>query len=196
MPPILIADAGPIVAFIASNQWELLLDVVKRTHAQPMLIPHQVDQEIARVLRNKKGAAALGRYVWVKKQSNQVRILPEISVGTGDPTVFTVAAGLLDTLPNSITERTRDAGEAFAVAHAAVMRKSGLSVDVYLDDSGGRSMAAKYQVPCVDTYLVLQYAIDFGLIVSKPELRRIYEALAKHLHMLSIYASGLLRQVH
>ncbi len=188
---LLVADASPIVAFVAADLVDFLLDAVESAYKKPLLLPHQVDVEVGRVLRG-IGPKHAARYAWARDSGGRLCVLAEQAVGVGDPHVSQLAYALLDTVPGSVNEKTKNAGEAFTVAHAASMRRKDATADVLIDDGDGRRMAKKLNVPCVDTYWVFQTAVDLNLIGSKADLRKKYAAVSTYLYLNSFESTGLL----
>ncbi len=186
--PILLADAGPIVGFTAGNQHHMLLHVIQRTHGS-IQVPHHVDGEITRATRSKSRRAE-SNYQWMKAQGH-VTVLPEQGIGIGDAKVVRIAATLIDQQPASMHSRTRDLGEAFTVAHAAVMAKVGPAPEVLIDDRGGLRFAKQYNLVVRNTVWVFRQAIGFGFITSTAELEKSYDDVSRHSTLPLLGSTGL-----
>ena len=137
---LLVADASPIVGFVAAGEHPLLWQVVSNVYGQ-LLVPHHVDGEISRISAQKSRKAATN-YAWMKQQG-QVTVLDEVTVV--DPVAAT-AATLLGVGPRrQFGERRKDVGEALTVAHAKHLRRQGQPAEVLVDDSRGQRFADAMQ---------------------------------------------------
>ena len=122
---LLVADASPVVGFVAAGEHPLLWQVVSTVYGH-LLVPHHVDGEISRTAAKKSRKAATN-YAWMKQQG-QVTVLDEVTVV--DPVAAT-AATLLGVGPRrQFDEREKDVGEALTVAHAKHLRRQGHPADV------------------------------------------------------------------
>lgn len=184
---LLVADASPVVGFVAASEHRLLWQVVSNVYGQ-LLVPHHVDGEITRTAAKTSRKAATN-YAWMKQQG-QVAVLPEVTVA--DPVAATAATLLGIGTRRSFGEREKDVGEALTIAHAKHLRAQGRPADVLVDDSRGQRFADALHVPSRSTVWVFAHAIDSGLIATAHRLRDAYEAVAKHSQLPVLARTGLL----
>lgn len=187
---LLVADASPVVGFVAAGEHPLLWQVVSTVYGQ-LLVPHHVDGEISRIAAQKSRKAATN-YAWMKQQG-QVTLLPEVTVV--DPVAATAATLLGVGTRRQFGEREKDVGEALTVAHAKHLRRQGQPADVLVDDGRGQRFAHALQVPSRNTVWVFRYAIDTGQITSVERLREAYDAVSKHSQLPTLALTGLLARV-
>lgn len=186
---LLIADASPIVGFVAASQHPLLWDVISTTHGH-IYVPAHVDGEIARIAK-KISRKALNNYNWMKN-TQQIQVLPVVAVTSP---IASWAATMLDSIPTNFHDRTKDLGEALTVAHARDFRQQGTSADVLIDDSGGTKFAHTYQVQCHTTVWVFDEAVTQQRITTSTHLKDAYQAVARHSKLPALEDTGLLSRV-
>ena len=187
---LLVADASPVVGFVAAGEHPLLWQVVSTVYGQ-LLVPHHVDGEISRTAAKKSRKAATN-YAWMKQQG-QVTVLAEVTVV--DPVAATAATLLGVGTRRQFGEREKDVGEALTVAHAKHLRREGQPADVLVDDSRGQRFADALQVPSRNTVWVFGHAIDIGQIATAERLREAYDAVSKHSQLPTLAHTGLLARL-
>lgn len=187
---LLVADASPVVGFVAASEHHLLWQVVSSAYGQ-LLVPHHVDGEISRTAAKVSRKAATN-YAWMKEQG-QMTVLAEVTVV--DPVAATAATLLGVGTRRQFGEREKDVGEALTVAHAKHLRRHGQPADVLVDDSRGQRFADTLRVPSRNTVWVFGHAIDSGQITAAKRLRDAYDAVAKHSQLPRLAQTGLLERL-
>lgn len=182
---LLVADASPIVGFVAAHQHDLLWQVTVQTHGH-ILVPAHVDGEIADIAASKSRKAA-SNYQWLKDQ-NHVRVLDRVDIFSP---VANLASTLLDTSASDFHDRTKDLGEALTVAHARNFRRQGTPADVLIDDGKGVRWADTYKITCHGTVWIFTEAIMQKRLTTKDDLEAAYTAVARHSRLPELGKTGL-----
>jgi predicted nucleic acid-binding protein len=179
MTPLLIADASPIVGFVAAREHHILIEVSQLRWGGVILVPDHVHEEVervtARISRN-----ALDTYTWMLR-SNHIERLGDAYGEVPTEDILTDALyDLLDLDTFAYDPNQKDLGEALAVAYATHFHRSGTDCLLLVDDGQGVGWATVRNLRRVGTMEVLELAIDDGVVTSRQQLAKTHAAIAVH----------------
>jgi len=178
----LIADASPLIAFFNGHEHDLLFSVV-RLRANSIHVPDHVDLEI----RRNCGKNGMQNYLEALAKDD-IQVFEEPRYNGTYSRVLEWTFELLDVDVDEYGSYTKDAGEAFAVAHCRDQIESGASAEILIDDRRGRKWAQDWSIPIRRTLWVFEEAKQLKLITTKQEMVSSYESVA--IHTKALYPIG------
>ncbi len=126
---LLIADASPLIAFFNGHEHDLLFSVV-RLRGNFIHVPDHVDLEI----RRNCGKNGMQNYLEALAKGD-IQVFEEPRYNGTYSRVLEWTFELLDV--DEYGSYTKDAGEAFAVAHCRDQIESGAGAEILIDDRRG-----------------------------------------------------------
>ncbi|MCI9888754.1 hypothetical protein JT358_09815 [Micrococcales bacterium 31B] len=179
MTPRPIMDAGPGINFFATHKERLLFATLG-----PLAVPETVEQEMRRKSKQDRRFEAV-QNVLNKVPTRLLEILPD---DVTDELASVVQR--IEGIPLALRQRTaKDLGELMVIAHAVVAAEKGQHVLVFIDDGGGRTLAAREarrlqrlqlinpgvgSLALVTTIKVLNEAAMKGHVSDKRAMRDLY----------------------
>ena len=177
--PIIIGDAGLLIGFIASDNHQLLVDLIPKISGGGKLqIPLVVKNEIQNYANKPGEGKVRNRLAWLIEQKHTT-VLPDVNIDSNSGVIATVAA-IRDRSVDQALDDPKDLGETLVVAHAVAAKKRGVShIYVAIDDAGGRRLAKRYGLHNLITEDFLQLCVKSRIITSSQQLRARYDEIAK-----------------
>jgi predicted nucleic acid-binding protein len=176
---LLIADASPIVGFVAARQQPLLIEVSRRRWGGVILLPDHVHEEVervtARISRN-----ALDTYNWMLRNNHIERLGDAYGEVPTEDILTDALYDLLDLNTFDYNPNQKDLGEALAVAYATYFSRSGADCLLLVDDGQGVDWATARKLKRIGTMEILSLAIHDGLITSKRQLTKTHADICIH----------------
>lgn len=192
MTPLLIADASPIVGFVAARQHSLLIDVSRHRWGGVILLPDHVHEEVERVT-GRISRNALDTYNWMLRNNHLERLGDAYGEVPTEDILTDALYNLLDLDTFEYDPNQKDLGEALAVAYATHFDGSGTECLLLVDDGQGVDWATDRNLLHIGTMGVLNQAIDDGILTSKQQLTRAHASLSVHSRLPGIPPAMLAR---
>jgi hypothetical protein len=132
-----IADAGPVLTFLARKEWTRILYTGLR--GKPFAVPATVEREVLRIAkRDRRFAAVSGQ--WTKlRNADKIVVLSDDVTSELDRVVARIDGTPLAQRLNS----GKDLGELMVISHAVVLAEQAQTVTVIIQEGNGTALARR-----------------------------------------------------
>ncbi|WP_404290676.1 hypothetical protein [Glutamicibacter arilaitensis] len=170
---LVILDAGPVLNFLARKETADLYLETLQGMADKICVPDAVVDEIENKSKKDKRFSAC-------RTKLQTILIGNHMVSLQSPPLHQDAdfdfhwSWVRNNCSKASLASGKDRGEMVLVAHARVLQAQGLDVVAMIDDQGAVNLAHKAGIPTFSTVDLFVQSIILGVIVDRPQLKRLY----------------------